>query len=707
MENVILESSVKYCFAPDNIVNGRYKILKELGSGGMGIVFLVEDTARDNEIIVLKVFQSDNADREHIEILRKEFSILAAMRHPNLVCVYDFGKISGKNEYFFTMEFVKGVEFLKAVKELSLKEKMHLFSLLVQALDYIHASGIYHGDIKSENIIVYKDINGNYNLKLMDFGLAVREQEKINKEIGGTLEYIAPELFQNSSLNVTTDLYAVGVLMYWVLTGRAPFTGKPDEIKNGHLKKIPAKISSVNSESPKKIVGVVSRLLAKDPLERYSSSEELLSAIGVEKYDLTFTSNLIAPLIWDSFLKIQSHNINNLYDFLISIVEKNETNKNPNFISIKGNEGSGHNRIIDELKYRLQIHDVNVLEGWCRDDKSSSFQPLVEVFKGYPEIENLIFNTFQKLSSSRSTKDNFELNRLKFMDELCIKIKNLCKKNPIIIILRDIELANEGTIDLVHYLGRLLNHDNFAIIVSITSEKLSEDVAVLLQKGKDSLPAVHEYSLKRLDETAINQLLQSAFKNNLFPQNFTKDLYENSGGSPEIIAAVMTALNKSDYFTRSDKTWLLSDKYDLTNLDLKDINNLYKETFYNLSDSQKAMLKFAAVYDFSLEKNFFTQLLEFSEEKFESEIGFLIEKRILLTNQTSDANYYYFLSNVFKDAVYDIISEEERRLIHLKIIKLYKENRKIFLSINNKPIIISKPTLLKKVYPVLPLPLKN
>lgn len=680
MENVAIESSVTYCFAPDNVVNGRYKIVKELGRGGMGIVFLVEDTARDNEIVVLKVFQSENADKEVMEILRREFSILAAMRHPNLVCVYDLNKITGKNEYFFTMEFVKGVEFYKAIKELSLKEKLHLFSLLVQALDYIHASGIFHGDIKSENILVYQEMNGAYNLKLMDFGLAVREQEKINTKAGGTLEYLAPELFQHSPINVKTDLYAVGVLMFWGLTGRAPFSGNPDDIKNGHLKKVPAKINSVNPEIPPQISNVVSRLLAKDPLERYSTSEELLSAIGVDEYDLTLSNNLIAPLVWDSFLKIRGRDINNIFDLLYSIVYDQSTNTRTNFLSISGNEGSGHNRIIDELKYRLQINDISVLEGWCRDDKSSSFQPLVELFKGYPEIEDLIDDVIQKLSSTRSTREDYELQRLKFMDELCVKIRNLCSNTPLVIILRDIELANEGIIDLIYYLGRSLSQ-NCAILVSITTEKQSKDVAALLQKGRDSLQAIHEYRLKSLDENLINQLLQSAFSFNLFPQNFTRDLSENSGGNPEIIAAVMTALNKSGYFTRSDKTWLLSDNYDLKSLVLKDINNLYSETFLNLSNSQKEILKIAAVYDFSLEKKFYTRLLELCDEKFEFEINLLLEKRILSTNLTSEHTYYHFLSNVFKDTVYNNIPDKERRLIHLKIIKIYKQQKDIELTV--------------------------
>ncbi|MBN2412930.1 tetratricopeptide repeat protein [candidate division KSB1 bacterium] len=684
MENVVLESSITYCFAPDNIVNGRYKIVKELGKGGMGIVFLVEDTARDNEIVVLKVFQSENPDRELMEILRKEFSILAAMRHPNLVCVYDFGKISGKNEYFFTMEFVKGVEFLKAVKGLSLKEKLHLFSLLVQALDYIHVSGIFHGDIKSENILVFQDMNGQYNLKLMDFGLAVREQEKINSNCGGTLEYLAPELFQNNSLNVRTDLYAVGVLMYWALTGQAPFCGKPDDIKNGHLKKVSARVTSLNPEIPNHIANVVTRLLAKEPLERYSSSEELLTAIGVGKYDLTLTDNLITPLIWDSFLKIQAGDINNLFDIIYDIINDGQTHNKTNFLSIMGNEGSGHNRIIDELKYRLQINDIQVLEGWCRDDKSSTYQSLIDIFKGYSEIEDLIDDAIQKLFSTRSGKDDYELQRLKFMDELCDKIKSLCHSNPLVIILRDIELANEGIIDLVYYLGRALSHENCAILVSTTNEKLTQDVAVLLQKGKDSLQFIHEHGIKSLDKNQIDQLLQTAFSVNLFPQNFTNDLYEKSGGSPVIIAAIMTALNKSGYFNRSDKTWLLSDNYDLKSLELKDVNNLYSETFFNLSNSQQAILRIAAVYDFSIEKKFFTKLLNFSDEKFEYEISFLLEKRILLTNITFEHFYYHFLSNVFKDTVYNIIPEEERRLIHIKIINLYKQQKVIELTVEQQ-----------------------
>ncbi|HPG40167.1 MAG TPA: serine/threonine-protein kinase [bacterium] len=701
MEKAQVDVNVDHSFAPDNFVNGRYKIIKELGRGGMGIVFLVEDTARDNDIIVLKVFQSGNANEELIESLRTEFAILSAMRHPNLVGVFDFGKISGKREYFFTMEYIKGMEFLQAVKILPESDLKTLFIQLVQALDYIHASGIYHGDIKSENIIIYKDIDNNYNLKLMDFGLAVKEKEKITRSSGGTLEYLAPELFQNAPLNITTDLYAVGVLMFWAYTGQAPFGGSPEDIKNGHLKKQPSRISTLKSDIAPEIDAAVFRMLAKDPVERFSSSEELLAALGVEQYDTSRNSDLIAPLIWDSFLKLRAREINDLYQHIIAIVDKNNTTKPDNFIIIKGNEGSGHNRIIDELKYRLQIQEIKVLEGWCRNDKSTLYEPLIDIFKGYQEIENFIHNSYTKLMSNRSGKDDMQLVRLKFMDEICGKIRLFTRSTPIVLLIRDIELANEGMIDLIHYMGRLLVKENIALVVSITTDKQSQDISLQLQKGRDSLNSVHEFRVTRVDETEIERLMNTAFINHLFPQNFFRELFNNTGGNPEIIAAVLTALHKSGLFTRSDKTWMLSDKYDLAGLDLKDINKLYLETFSSLPDLQKNITKIASVHDFAINKTVFIKLLDISEEKFDYEIGFLLDKRIFLTSQTDSTVNYYFLSNVFKDAVYELIPENERQSLHLQIIQIYQAvGDRLQLSIEQKAYHLLKAGVLDKGLPM-------
>lgn len=701
MEKAQVDVNVESNFAPDNFVNGRYRIIKELGRGGMGIVFLVEDTARDNDIIVLKVFQSGNTNKELIESLRTEFSILSAMRHPNLVGVFDFGKISGKSEYFYTMEYVKGMEFLHAVRNIPAPDLKKLFIQLVQALDYIHASGIYHGDIKSENIIIFKDLDDNYNLKLMDFGLAVKEQEKITRSSGGTLEYLAPELFQNAPLNITTDLYAVGVLMFWAYTGRAPFAGSPEDIKNGHLKKTTPKISAIINTIPPEIDAAIFRMLAKDPVERFSCSEELLAALGVEQYDTSRNSTLIAPLIWDSFLKLRANTINDLFQHISAITNKKVSAKPANFIIFKGNEGSGHNRIIDELKYRLQIQEIKVLEGWCRNDKSTVYEPLIDIFKGFPDLENFIHNSYIKLLSSRPGRQDFQLQRLKFMDEVCGKIRQFTRSTPLVLLIRDIELANEGMIDLIHYMGRLLVKENIAILTSITTDKQSADITLLLQKGRDSLNSVHEFRVMALNEPEIEQLMNTAFINHLFPQNFVQELYNNTGGNPEIIAATLAALHKTGLFTRSDKTWMLSDKYDLAGLDLKDINKLYLETFSSLPDLQKNIMKIASVHDFAINKAVFIKLLDISEEKFDYEIGFLLDKRIFLTNQSENSVYYYFLSNVFKDAVYELIPENERQQIHLQIIHIYQNPKDRFqLSIEQKAYHYLKAGLIDKGLPL-------
>ncbi len=667
MENAVFQSPELKTKTVDDVINGRYRVIKELGRGGMGIVFLVEDTARDNENIVLKVFHAKHSDPEIIESLRREFAILSALRHPNLVRVIDFGKFSDRDEYFYTMEYVNGKDFFDAVGSFSSEILVKLFIQLVQALGYIHASGILHGDIKSENIMVYHDEKGNPNIKVMDFGLAVRKDEniKLKQTLSGTLEYMAPELFQKAPVTFSTDLYAVGILMYWALTGKAPFYGSPDDIKSGHLRTLPKRFSALGVDLSDKLESVIFRLLSKDPLERFASCEELLTALGVEDYDSAKTRDLISPLIMDAFLKLRDPEIQKLLlQISIGLSQHDDV---INFITINGNEGSGAYRILQDVKSKMQLDNISVLESWCRDDKGSLYQPFIDAFKGYADIEKLVSETEAELLAIRQNRDDYELGRFRFMEEFSNLVRDLSRRKRIVIILRNLEQANNAVLDLIYYLGRSLVHDKVSIVVTITTDRQSDEAALNIQKGRDSLAAVYDFRVKCLEETELEQLLLTAFKPSLFPARFYQQLYGKSGGNVEIVAAIVTALNNAGFFIRSDRTWMMSETYDLESLDLSSINALYLNTFRNLSELQKNILQNIAVYDSAIEKRLLLHLVNCDENEIQHNVEILMDKRILLEHHDKLGTVYSFLSIAFRDAVMGQLSETAKSDITARI----------------------------------------
>src|SRR5688572_28880397 len=205
-------------------VTGRYVVVRKLGKGGLGSVFLVEDTHRQGEQLALKRVRTDTLGKKAAAILRNEFTALASLEHPNLARVYDFGVEPETADYFFTSEFVDGVTLFKACADLDLSHAqdlslfIDLLAQVVRALEYIHSRGLVHGDIKPENILVTGLSGESARVKLIDFGLTRREKEFGGKKVLGTTYYIAPETIIGSQVDRRTDLYSLGAVVYHLIT---------------------------------------------------------------------------------------------------------------------------------------------------------------------------------------------------------------------------------------------------------------------------------------------------------------------------------------------------------------------------------------------------------------------------------------------------------------------------------------------------------
>jgi len=154
---------------PKTLINGRYEVVKPLGQGGMGQVFLVQDRKRENSFLALKVLLNNQFQNETLSYFRKEFEILANIHHPHICQVYDFSAETSKSIYFYTSEYIEGTDIIKASQIISFKERLKLAIQLSRALSFIHNKGIVHRDVKPSNILVTKDQN---SVKLLDFGIA-------------------------------------------------------------------------------------------------------------------------------------------------------------------------------------------------------------------------------------------------------------------------------------------------------------------------------------------------------------------------------------------------------------------------------------------------------------------------------------------------------------------------------------------------------
>src|ERR671932_327004 len=259
----------------NTLFDGRYRILRKLGSGGMANVYLAEDEDLGRRVAIKIMNDRYASDDTFSERFRREAKAAAALSHPNIVSIYDRGQANGTP--YIAMEVIEGrslKELILTRGPLPIDQAIEFTKHILAALRFAHRNGIIHRDIKPHNILV----GAENRLKVTDFGIARAGGSQMT-EVGsiiGTAQYLSPEQAKGAPVDHTSDLYSVGVVLYGLLTGVVPFSGEtPVEIAMKHLSSTPEPPSAKRSELPRELDLVVMRALAKDPGERYQSAEEM------------------------------------------------------------------------------------------------------------------------------------------------------------------------------------------------------------------------------------------------------------------------------------------------------------------------------------------------------------------------------------------------------------------------------------------------
>lgn len=267
---------------PDDSLIGKdishFKILEQIGRGGMGVVYKAHDHMLERTVALKFLPPAMGHDPDAKARFIREAKVACEIDHPNIATVYEVGE-TDDHQMFIAMGYYKG-ESLKSRLDkgtFSTEEAIVLIRQLACALERIHASGIVHRDIKPGNLLITED----NELKLLDFGLAKLSFETGYTQVGqmiGTVAYMSPEQAKVASIDERTDIWALGVVFYELLTGQRPFDGE-DAPSTMHaiLEKDPALPSEFSDSIPKPIQGILGLCLAKDPGKRYQSATELIS----------------------------------------------------------------------------------------------------------------------------------------------------------------------------------------------------------------------------------------------------------------------------------------------------------------------------------------------------------------------------------------------------------------------------------------------
>ncbi len=355
-------------------IGWRYELLEEIGVGGMGQVFRTRDLLMGEPVALKRVSLSEDKEegshttpRDFRLVLANEFKTLASLRHPHIIAVRDYG-FDADGLPYYTMDLLENARtILDAARDRPIPTKIHYISQVLEALSYLHRRGILHRDIKPENVLVVDN-----EIKLLDFGLAgappTDEEEDL---LMGTLAYMAPELFTDKPPTTAADLYAVGMILYELLSGQHPFDTK--NLQRLIQQIVTGAVDLTRLDADPRLVNVVAHMLHFDPHERARDARAVLESLVTAT---TQTAALPLPVtapkrvfVHTARLIGRDAELERLQTSLSAAIKGEGA-----AWLVSGESGVGKSRLLEEVRIRALVNGALVLRSQAVSEAGGTYQ---------------------------------------------------------------------------------------------------------------------------------------------------------------------------------------------------------------------------------------------------------------------------------------------------------------------------------------------
>ncbi len=485
----------------------RFRVLQRLGAGGMGVVYEVHDSAR-NEVVALKTLR--RAGAADLYRLKREFRSLADVTHPNLVCLYEL--FVENDRCFFTMEFVKGVSFVDYVRgadrtQLSQERLMNALRQLVDGLSALHRSRKLHRDIKPSNVLVTEE----GRVVVLDFGLIAEllphHTGDANFESGGTPAYMSPEEAAGELPSEAGDWYGIGVTLYEALTGTIPFVGPVADVLLRKQTCDPPAPSELAPHVRDDLSAICLGLMCRDPRQRLTGPEALRRLTrGVA----LVASETIAAPIRDTPFVGRARPLQALND-IFRVVTKGGAMA----MSVYGPSGIGKSALIRRFLSQFNARDdVVVVSGRCYENESVPYKaldgviddlsrylesiPVEHVKQLLPQALPALTRVFPVLLQVRAIADARGDRELSIADPLSLRqrafealrelLGQLANRQPVVIWIDDLQWADADSVVLLEELLRPPDPPTMLTVLCFRSEEIAAKPflqALLARAGRD------------------------------------------------------------------------------------------------------------------------------------------------------------------------------------------------------------------------------
>ncbi len=549
------------------IINNRYTIIRKIGEGGSGTVYIARDTVKHNRRIALKKLNPGIVNDKKYDSIKNEFKSLTRLHHPNLIKIFDLGIIKESGELFLSMEFLEGKNLLEISQSITATELMDILIQICRALDYIHSKGVIHNDIKPENIFILSQ-NNRLVVKIMDFGLA-SSTINLRRGIGGTLFYTAPEILQGHTPDAKADLYALGILLYRISYGKFPFpTEIAADVIHWHISGEPLFHDEPVMNTPPFFPELISLLLQKDPSKRLGRASKIVAFMKeAAGSNIQFeTRESMESYFKHSDCIGRNAEMNRILDTIELIQDPilRKTDPYPILVVIAGESGVGKSRLLEEIKNRCQLEGLDIATGHCYEEGTPPYGPFREIlgtclsiarsieetqkegkslFTMYLPIVQHFLSTPEKSGpSSFLTHQDLEREKLKLIDTLAEFLSAVSACSPLILTIEDLQWSDASTLFMLEFLARNSGGKRLLLITTVRSEDArQEPISTFL--GKTALmPMTEKIELHPLKKEEVAELLSSmtGIREGIAP--LAARIFKGTDGNPLFIEEVMKSI---------------------------------------------------------------------------------------------------------------------------------------------------------------------
>ena len=551
----------------------HFKIIKKIGTGGMGDVFLALDTANSGRPVAIKTIKSRIIEKNYsLNQFRHEYDVMSRLWHPNLARVYDFGELPAGGLYL-VMEYVEGAELaelLQSPAQLNQTECCSIMVELLRAMEFIHSRNIVYCDIKPQNIL----FDAERKLKLIDFGLS-DFRDRSGSTIKGTIAYMAPETMNGNGADFRSDIFSLGILFYQLLTKKIIH-------KDNSINSIIKSFSSHNTyhsvvipvfeelENPG-LREIIRTMCAYDPGERYASCAEIIMAINEivhTAFPIETEETREAYITGVSFTG-RNKELNHLTSFMNSSENR--------LLLVTGNPGTGKSRLLNEFQKKCKLEGAVYLQGSSL--KGETLEPFL------PVVSEILYAASGNLDSDKksylarllpdhpllagsATGQPAELDAktqkgllLTTLSSLIIDYAAATAKKVVIALNRmaDIDEISLELLNEILYRIQLTGLTNLRIVVESRSDQPQEVTRFFIGlKEKNRLAVL---KLADFQEIEVAAYISNTFGAGNLDISLTQkipDIYKYSGGNPLFLQELLISMVTERIITRESSCWKFS-----------------------------------------------------------------------------------------------------------------------------------------------------